>query len=139
MIPLPTTLGGVSIRVTDSEGADSPAEFFFSSNLQGNFSIPAGAVLGDAVVTVFEGEQILATGSVRIEPIGPALFTANNDGMGVPAARFILVLPDTSQVEDCIFDPNLPVGSRAAADRSERGRRACLLGVVRYGYPGLYR
>ena len=114
MIPLPTSLGGVSIRVTDSEGADSAAEFFFSSNLQSNFLIPAGAALGDAVVTVFQGDQILATGSVRIEPIAPALFTANNNGMGVAAARFILVLPDNSQVEDFIFDPNLPVGSRTA-------------------------
>ncbi len=94
--------------------------------------IPAGTALGDAVVTVFEGDQILATGSVRIEPIAPALFTANNDGMGVPAARLILVLPDTSQVEDFIFDPNLPVGSRTALpiDLSGEGE---LVFLVLYG------
>ena len=129
MIPLPTSLGGVSIRVTDSEGADSPAEFFFSSNLQSNFLIPAGTALGDAVLTVFQGDQILATGSVRIEPIAPGLFAANNDGMGVAAARFILVLPDNSQVEDFIFDPNLPVGSRTALpiDLSGEGERVFLV------------
>ena len=129
MIPLPTSLGGVSIRVTDSEGADSPAEFFFSSNLQSNFLIPASAALGDAVLTVFQGDQILATGSVRIEPIAPALFAANIDGMGVAAARFVLVLPDNSQVEDFVFDPNLPVGSRTALpiDLSGEGERVFLV------------
>ena len=129
MVPLPTNLGGVSIRVTDSEGADSPAAFFFSSNLQSNFLIPAGAALGDAVLTVFQGDQILATGSVRIEPIAPTLFAANANGMGVAAARFLLVLADNSRVEDFIFDPNLPEGSRTALpiDLSGEGELVFLL------------
>ena len=129
MVPLPTNLGGISIRVTDSEGADSPAAFFFSSNLQTNFLIPAGAALGDAVLTVFQGDQILATGSVRIEPIAPTLFAANANGMGVAAARFLLVLADNSRVEDFIFDPNLPEGSRTALpiDLSGEGELVFLL------------
>ena len=129
MVPLPTNLGGVSIRVTDSEGADSSAAFFFSSNLQSNFLIPAGAALGDAVLTVFQGDQILASGSVRIEPIAPTLFGANANGMGVAAARFLLVLADNSRVEDFIFDSNLPEGSRTALpiDLSGEGELVFLL------------
>ncbi len=105
-VPLPTTLGGVSIRVTDSAGADSEATFFFSSSGQLNFLIPAGAALGDAVVTVFQGDQVLATGSVRIERVAPAIFTANASGTGVAAASFLRVAADNSRTQDLVFDPN---------------------------------
>ena len=128
-VPLPTTLGGVSIRVTDSEGADSATGFFFSSSQQSNFLIPPGVALGDAVLTVFQGDQILASGSVRIESVAPTLFAANASGQDAAAARFLLVLADNSRVEDFLFDPNLPEGSRTAVpiDLSGEGEQVFLL------------
>ena len=45
-------------------------------------------------------------------PTSPSIFTANADGMGVPAANSILVLPDFTQVVELVFDPLLPLGQR---------------------------
>ena len=127
VLPLPTTLGGVSIRVTDSEGADHAASFFFSSSGQLNFLIPEPAAVGDAVITVFAGNQVLATGSVRIEPVAPTLFSANATGEGVAAARFLLVANDGSRVEEFIFDSSQTPRTAIPIDLSGQGDQVFLL------------
>ena len=84
--PLPTTLAGTNVTVTDSEGVSSMAELFFVSGGQINFLIPEGTSLGLATVTVTREDGISGTITVELEAVGPALFSANADGMGVAAA-----------------------------------------------------
>ncbi len=81
LLPLPTTLGGVSVSVTDSAGVERLAPLFFVSPGQINCMIPAGTAAGVAKVRV-QGH----VGYVTIEAVAPGLFTANASGSGIPAA-----------------------------------------------------
>ena len=52
-----------------------------------------------------DGQQV-ATGTVQINPVAPALFTADASGQGVAAAFFLRVAADQSRSQELIFDPN---------------------------------
>ena len=84
--PLPTTLAGTTVTVTDSGGVSRTAELFFVSGGQINFLMPEDMALGLATVTVTREDGISGTITVELEAVGPALFSANADGMGVAAA-----------------------------------------------------
>jgi uncharacterized protein (TIGR03437 family) len=96
--PLPTTLGGTSVRIKDSLGAERTAQLFFVSAGQINYLVPAQTAPGDAVVTVTTGDGRIATGRIRIETVAPALFAANANGQGVAAAVVLRVRANGEQV-----------------------------------------
>ena len=85
-IPLPTSLGGTLVRVTDSAGTEHLAELFLVSPLEINYLIPEDAAPGLALVIVETDGQEVARGTVRIHAVAPSLFTANVSGQGVAAA-----------------------------------------------------
>ena len=124
-VPLPTTLSSTSIRVTDSQGAERSAGLFFSSNTQFNFLIPADTALGPAILTVFSGDRVIATGIVIVQDVAPSLFTANATGEGVAAALFLRVAADRTRTEDFIFDPN--TRTAVPIDLSPEGDQVFLL------------
>jgi uncharacterized protein (TIGR03437 family) len=101
--PLPTTLGDVSVSVTDSAGIDRPAPLFFVSAAQINFEVPAGTATGPATVRVLQQNQVVARGQVNIDAVAPGLFTANADGKGVAAALALRVAPDGGQTALEVF------------------------------------
>ncbi len=113
-VPLPTTLAGATLRVTDSGGTERLAPLFFVSPGQINYLIPSGVRSGPATVKVTSGSTVLAAGAVQIEPVSPGLFAANENGRGVAAALAVRVLSDGSQVTQAVFQQNAPAGSRAA-------------------------
>ena len=84
--PLPTTLGGLSLKVADSAGMERLAPLFYVSPGQINYLIPPGAANGPATVTVINGSIPVASGAAQISSVAPGLFTANSSGQGVPAA-----------------------------------------------------
>jgi uncharacterized protein (TIGR03437 family) len=86
--PLPTTLGGTTVRVTDQNGAQFDAPLFYVSPTQVNFQIPAGAALGTATVTITSGTNTSA-GAAVIRKVAPAIFTSSGSGTGQPAAYLI--------------------------------------------------
>jgi uncharacterized protein (TIGR03437 family) len=91
-LPLPATLDETSVTVTDSSTAVRSSSLFFVSPGQINFFLPQGTAVGNATVNVVRRGQTIATGQVRIEAVAPALFTANANGQGVPAANVIRVV-----------------------------------------------
>ena len=93
-LPLPTTLGGVTVKVKDAEGATRDAPLFFVSPGQINYQIPTGTSAGLADVAVYSGAKLVANGSVPISTASPALFSANSSGEGVPAASLLRVRGD---------------------------------------------
>lgn len=101
VLPLPTTLGGVSVSVTDSRGAERRAPLFFASPTQVNYLVPEGTAEGEAVVTVRGLGGVVATGTLQVLPAAPAVFAANADGRGIAAALIQRVRPDGSQA----FEP----------------------------------
>ncbi|MGH9841237.1 MAG: endonuclease/exonuclease/phosphatase family protein [Blastocatellia bacterium] len=95
--PLPTSLGGVSVKVRDRLEQDRLAPLFFVSPNQINYLMPAGVSPGAAMVSVVRNNADAFTGNAIIEPVAPGLFTANADGAGVPAAAVLRVRADGSQ------------------------------------------
>ena len=113
-IPLPTSLGGTLVRVTDSAGTEHLAPLFLVSPLQINYLIPEDAAPGLALVIVETNGQEVARGTVRIRAVAPSLFTANVSGQGVAAALALRVAADLTQTIRLIYDDTAPLGSREA-------------------------
>ncbi len=89
--PLPTTLAGASVRVTDAAGTARSAQLFFVSPAQINFLIPPGTAPGAATVTFTNTNGALSTGAVNVAGVAPGLFTANASGRGLAAAQALRV------------------------------------------------
>lgn len=74
--PYPLTLGGCSVSVNGI-----PAAMHYVSPGQINFIVPGSVGAGMATVVVATGSGQL-TGSMRIGPAGPGIFTVNGMGVG---------------------------------------------------------
>ncbi len=97
-LPLPTTLGGVSVRVKDSAGLERLAPLFYVSPGQVNYLVPAGTAPGAVTVTIGT-----ASGSAQVNSIAPGLFTANANGKGAPAATAARYSADGSATPVAVF------------------------------------
>ena len=96
-LPLPTSLAGTTVKVTDSTGTERLAPLFYVSFSQVNYLVPLGTALGTATVTITSSDGSLSIGTVQITAVAPGLFTANTDGQGPPAADVSRVKGDGTQ------------------------------------------
>ncbi len=85
-IPLPLSMAGTHVVITDSKGSSFPASLFYVSPGQVNFYIPSGVADGAATISLFSSGNRMAAGGVSIAPVAPGLFAANSNGRGVAAA-----------------------------------------------------
>ncbi|MGH9801199.1 MAG: IPT/TIG domain-containing protein, partial [Blastocatellia bacterium] len=90
-VQLPTDLGGTSVEVNGRKSG-----LFFVSPNQINYLIPSATESGIANVVVKFG-QTTSNGQVMVSRVAPAIFTANSNGRGVPAATILRVKSDGSQ------------------------------------------
>lgn len=95
-VPLPTTLLGTTIKVTDSAGTERTAPLFFVSPGQINFLVPTGTAAGTAVIRITSGDGALSGGIVTIAPTAPGLFSATANGRGLPAADVLRFFSDNT-------------------------------------------
>jgi uncharacterized protein (TIGR03437 family) len=79
-LPLPTTLQGAQVQLTDSAGNVSSAPLLFVSAGQINYQIPSGVAAGMVTATVLNGTTAVATGLLEVESTAPTIFTANQTG-----------------------------------------------------------
>lgn len=84
-VPLPTTLGGVTVRVRDSNNVERLAPLFFVGTGQLNYLIPAGTANGQALVTVTNASGPVASGPLTIGAVAPGVFTFESNGRGYAA------------------------------------------------------
>ncbi len=96
-MPLPYSLDGVAVSITDSRGAIRPSPIFFVSPNQINYQINPDTAPGPATVAVTRGAETLALSSVMIKPVAPGLFTADASGEGLPAAVALRIKADGKQ------------------------------------------
>jgi len=95
--PLPTSLAGTMVEVTDSAGQKRLAPLFFVSPLQVNYLMPAGTAPGFAAIKITSSDGQMAQGAVQIAAVAPGLFTANASGQDVAAAIVVRVRGDGTQ------------------------------------------
>ncbi|MEK7832373.1 MAG: putative Ig domain-containing protein, partial [Acidobacteriota bacterium] len=100
-LPLPTTLGGATVKITDSKGVERMAALFFVSPGQINYLLPDGLAEGIARVTITANGKT-SVGLIDVAPIAPSLFTANSDGRGLPAAVLLRIHADGSQSYEAV-------------------------------------
>jgi uncharacterized protein (TIGR03437 family) len=107
-VPLPESIGGVRVTVTDRSQRDIATQMLFISPGQVNFIVPLSLLPGPATVKVFgPSNELRASGLVQIERVAPSLFTAASDGRGTAAAVAVRVREDGSQqVQDLVSCDN---------------------------------
>jgi uncharacterized protein (TIGR03437 family) len=127
-VPLPTTLAGTSVRVRDSAGTERTAGLFFVSPNQINFVIPEATATGAATLTVQSGAGT-STGTLDVKAVAPAIFTANSDGIGAPAAVILRVKANGEQSFETVsqFDTASGLLRPRPIDLSPAGDRVFLL------------
>ncbi len=105
-LPLPTSLAGFTLTITDSRGIERPAPLFYISPTQVNFAVPAGTPAGQATVRTFSGTVQRSSARIQVEAVVPAVFTRNASGSGLAAALAVRVAPDgrTTAVDIAALD-----------------------------------
>lgn len=88
-LPLPVSLSGTRVVVSDSGGIDRIAPLFFVAPLQVNYQVPPGTASGPAIIIVSSGDGIISTGVAQVASVAPSLFSANSNGKDA-AAGFAL-------------------------------------------------
>ncbi len=99
--PLPTTLGGTTVKVRDSAGTERLSPLFYVSPTQVNFQIPAGTASGAATITVSHSSTNIA-GNLTIGAVAPGIFTVDSTGRGLAAAQALRLRADNSQSVEAI-------------------------------------
>lgn len=84
-LPLPTTLGGTSVLITDTNGIPRSAELFYVSPTQVNYEVPPGVAIGTASVAVSVNGDPVAFGKATLAAVAPGLYTVNGTGQGAAA------------------------------------------------------
>jgi uncharacterized protein (TIGR03437 family) len=100
-LPLPATLGGVTVTVTDSAGKSYPASLYYVSPQQINLLIPEGVALGVATFAIANGASTQTTAAL-VQSVAPALFSADGTGTGVAAATGIVTQAGSPGVQSPI-------------------------------------
>jgi uncharacterized protein (TIGR03437 family) len=96
-LPLPVSLSGTRVVVSDSAGNDRAAPLFFVSPLQVNYQAPPGTASGQAIIIVTSGDGIISTGAVQVASVAPSLFSANASGKDAAAGLALRVRADGSR------------------------------------------
>jgi uncharacterized protein (TIGR03437 family) len=93
-LPLPVTLGGANLDITDSQKNSSAAGLYMVSSGQVNFLVPANTAVGAASLHYTAKGGAQTAGAALVSNVAPAIFAANQNGTGAAVAQFFRVTPD---------------------------------------------
>jgi uncharacterized protein (TIGR03437 family) len=96
-VPLPLSLAGTSVKITDQAGVDHTAPLYFAAPNQVNLLIPSEVPLGPVRITVTNSNGDTFPIVTAATGTSPGLFAANADGRGIAAAQVVRVFKDGSQ------------------------------------------
>jgi uncharacterized protein (TIGR03437 family) len=94
-LPLPISLDGTTVTVTDSAAVARQASLFYVSPSQINFEIPAGTATGTATVMFQNQNGTTQSATISIGGVSPGIFELN--GAGLVAAWVLPVISGTQQ------------------------------------------
>jgi uncharacterized protein (TIGR03437 family) len=112
-VPLPISLDGYRVTVSDSAGGARTAELYLVSPGQINFVVPKGTAPVPAVITLSAPglRPLVVPIRVNVVPVAPGIFTTTSDGKGLPAAQLVRVRPDGSRVTENVTADGIRIGS----------------------------
>jgi uncharacterized protein (TIGR03437 family) len=118
----PTTLAGVTVGITDSQGQQLQAPIYFVAPTSIGFLVPANTALGQATLTATTSSGALFSGTFTVAPVAPGLYTANSSGSGVAAGLFVDVAGSSgTQTIDLLFNASsrlaVPVDLGSSTDQ----------------------
>ena len=93
--PLPTSFGGTSLTLVDSNGTAWAPPLIYVSSKQVNFYVPEGVATGEAELIVTSGDGTASAGSVQVATVAPGIFTLNSANLA--AAEGILASSNGTQ------------------------------------------
>lgn len=102
-LPLPVQMQGISVRLVDAASVTHTLPLFFVSPAQINFFVPDIVSPGAARLEVLRGAAAIAAQNVTVAHSSPAIFTANQNGRGVPAAEVLRVAADGTRTASPAF------------------------------------
>lgn len=105
-IPLATVLAGSRVSTYDGKSGGFEAPLFFVSPTQINFYVPERLQPADGSILVSNVNGMGSLGPMKIERVAPALFAANANGQGVPAAVVLRIKTNGAQSYEpiAVFD-----------------------------------
>ncbi|MBS1790068.1 MAG: hypothetical protein JST85_20255 [Acidobacteria bacterium] len=101
-IPLPTTLGGTTVTIRDSNGIERMAPLFFVAPTQINYLVPSGTAPGLATIIVASGDGTLSTGTLNVASVAPGFFSTNANGQGLASAVALRLKSDGQLIYESI-------------------------------------
>ncbi len=100
-LPLPNSLAGRRVLVKDITGLEKAAKLLFVAPGQINYIVPEGLADGPAVISLIdENNNLVRIDLAEIRKVSPGIFTANSDGLGVPAAIITRVKPGNEHITE---------------------------------------
>lgn len=96
-VPLPTSLLGTSVIISEGNEADSTrrkAGLYAVSPTEVRFQMPEDTPLGQVNLTVLHEDSVSEPVTVQVGRVAPGLFSANGNGQGVAAATAVRVARD---------------------------------------------
>lgn len=113
-LPWPAELAGIKVTLTGQDGVPAPAPLLAVSPAQIHYLVPESLARGWARVSVAREGVDVAAGRVWIEPVAPALFSADGSGCGPAAANVLRVLAGGRST---LEPADQPIDFGAAGDR----------------------
>jgi len=119
-VPLPVTLGGVSVSITDSSNVQAALPLFYTGPQQINAQIPGSASTGLALLSISAPSGNISS-AVTLVPVAPGLFSANGNGEGAAAAQVVTNNVDGSQSTGLVYQcPGRRGNVRSGSNRPRR-------------------
>jgi uncharacterized protein (TIGR03437 family) len=84
---LPTTLGGISLRVRDSAGQTRLAGLLYVSPAHINFEVPSATATGDVTLELVNAPSAVPQVTIAVRSIAPGLFTFSDSRAAAYAVR----------------------------------------------------
>ena len=97
-----TSLGGVTVTVTDANGASAVAPLLYVSPSQINFVVPGSLASGVATFSINTGSSLITTTAI-LQAAAPTLFSMSGDGRGVAAAQAVQTAQNLAQTTVPVF------------------------------------
>lgn len=91
---------GLSLRLTDSAGAEHSAGLLKANATTVEWVVPKEAALGEAAIQLTTSRNVVYREKLLLTAASPGLYTANGEGTGAPLGQWIRVAEDGTETRE---------------------------------------